>query len=109
MGLNNFTTSSSRENSMIAPQAESNLLKFIRAVFEYGVERGFIQRNPVPAMKFQHGVKIKRVLTQEQARTLLSRAKEMNWEWYPHWVLALFLGLRNGELYALTWDKVNFE
>jgi integrase len=86
-----------------------NILKFIRAVFEYAIEIGHIQRNPTPRMKFQQGVKIKKVLTEEQARLLLKRAYELDSEWYPHWHLALATGMRNGELYALTKDKVNFE
>lgn len=86
-----------------------NVLKFIRSVFQYGVECGHLQRNPTPAMKFQHGVKIKKVLTEEQARLLLRRGHELDSEWYPHWFLALHTGMRNGELYALTKDKVNFE
>jgi integrase len=60
-------------------------------------------------MKFRSGDKIKRVLTEPQARLLLERAKEYCWEWYPHVATALYSGMRNGEIYALTWDKVNLE
>ena len=52
---------------------------------------------------------IKKVLTQDQVAVFLNRAKEYGIQWYPHWCLALYTGMRNGELYALTWDKVNFE
>ena len=88
---------------------QKNMLKYIRGAFKYAVEAGHIQRNPAPEMKFRTGHKIKKVLTEEQVVTFLNRAKEYDIQWYPHWCLALYTGMRNGELYALTWDKVNFE
>lgn len=88
---------------------QKGLLKMIRGVFNFAVESGFISRNPTPNISFKVGDKIKKVLTQPQVRLLLERAKEMGVEWYPHWVMAIYTGMRNGELYALTWDKVNFD
>ncbi len=92
-----------------SPSYQKNLLKFIRAVFNYSVEAGYVNRNPTPKMKIQIGSKIKKVLTEEQVKLLLNKAKQVNHEWYPHWMMALYTGMRNGELYALTWDKVNLE
>ncbi len=92
-----------------SPSHQKNVLKFIRSVFGYAVERADLQRNPTPQLKFRLGDKIKKVLTEDQIRLLLNRAKELNSEWYPHWALALYTGMRNGELYALTWDKVNLD
>ena len=86
-----------------------NVLKVIRGVFTHALERGSIHRNPAPVMKFRIGEKNKKVLTEAQVRILLDKAKEMDWEWYPHWVLATYTGMRNGELYALTWNKVNLD
>jgi integrase len=88
---------------------QKNLLKFIRAVFKYAHDEGYIVRNPTPKMKFQVGGKLKKVLTESQVSRFLQKAKEAESEWYPHWVLATYTGMRNGELYALTWDKVNLE
>ncbi len=88
---------------------QKNLLKFIRGVFVYAVDAGILQRNPTPTMKFKLGDKIKRVLSEEQIRIFLNRAKDLESEWYPHWAMAVYTGMRNGELYALTWDKVSFE
>lgn len=92
-----------------APTHQKNVLKFIRGVFKYAVELGVISRNPTPEMKFKTGDKIRRVLTEEQVRILLEKAKQFDWEWYPHVAMALYTGMRNGELYALTWDKVNLD
>lgn len=78
-------------------------------VFRHAVEKGILTRDPTPSLKFRVGDKIKRVLTEEQARILLTKARAHSWEWYPHYVLALYTGMRNGELYALTWDKVNLD
>ena len=57
--------------------------------------------NPAPEMKFKVGDKIRKALTEEQARTLLNKAKEYDWEWYPHCTIALYTGMGNGELFAL--------
>jgi integrase len=88
---------------------QKNILKFIRAVFEFATKQKYIPSNPTPIIKFKLGDKVKKVLTEDQVRTLLHRAREMGVEWYPIWAGALYTGMRNGELYALTWDKVNME
>lgn len=92
-----------------SPSHQKNVLKFIRGVFKHALNLGILARNPVPEMKFRTGDKIKRVLTEEQVRILLDRAKDYGWEWYPHVATALYSGMRNGAIYALTWDKVNLE
>lgn len=92
-----------------SPSHQKNVLKFIRAVFTFGVEIGAIQRNPTPKMKFRVGDKIKKVLTEEQVRFFLNKAKTLGVEWYPHWATAVYTGMRSGELFALTWDKVNLK
>lgn len=88
---------------------QRNLLKIIRGVFTHAVEQNQLNRNPVPEMKFRPGDKLKGVLTKEQARIFLEKAKLHNWAWYPHVAMALYTGMRNGELFALTWDKVNLD
>jgi integrase len=92
-----------------AASHQKNVLKFIRGAFKHALNLGVINRNPTPDMKFRTGDKIKRVLTEGQARILLERAKEFGWEWYPHVATALYSGMRNGEIYSLTWDKVNLD
>ncbi len=85
------------------------MLKYIRAVFNYSVECGAITRNPNPTMKFRIGDKIKSVLTENEVRILLNKEHEVNSGWYYHWILAIYTGMRNGEIYALRWNNVNFD
>ena len=89
-----------------APSHQRYFLKCIRSVFNYAVEAAYIVRNPTPQLKFKVGDKIQKVLTEDQARMLLLKSKEQNWKLYPHYLVALYTGMRSGELYALTWDKV---
>ena len=84
-------------------------IKCIRSVFNYAFECGHINRNPTPLLKFKANDKIRSVLNEEQIKILLRKAQEVSWEWYPHYALAVYTGMRNGELYALTWDKVDIE
>lgn len=92
-----------------APSHQKNVLKFIRKIFTFAVELGTIDRDPTPRLKFRVGDKIKGVLTEPQVKKFLDTAKEMEVEWYQIWVMALYTGMRNGELFALTWEKVNLE
>jgi len=93
----------------VSQSQQKNILKYIRGAFNYAVEIDVIKRNPTPVMKFKIGDKIKGVLTREQIKHFLTQAKIQNHEWYPIWVMALYTGMRNGELYALKWDRVNLE
>lgn len=85
------------------------LVKCIRGIMQFALDKNYIQRNPTPLLKFKASEKIKAVLNEEQIKKLLQRAQEVNWEWYPHYAVAVYTGMRNGEIYALTWDKINLE
>lgn len=84
-------------------------IKGIRAVLQYAVDDGMLQRNPTPIIKFKVSDKIKSVLNEEQIVILLRKAQELEWEWYYHYAVALYTGLRSGELFALSWENVNLE
>lgn len=88
---------------------QKNLLKYIRGAFNFAVEKGYLNRDPVPKMSFKINDKLKSYLTEEQVRKLLTQARIHDVEWYPIWAMALYTGMRNGELYALTWENVNFK
>jgi len=86
-----------------------NMLKYFRAVFRYATEHEIVQRDPCPRLKFKKNEKIKKMLKESEIRHLLKKAKEENNQWFPVWAVACYTGLRNGELYALRWENVDFK
>lgn len=53
--------------------------------------------------------KLPEILNLSEIRKLLAYAKEIGHPWYPVWAMALFTGMRSGELYALEWPSVDFD
>lgn len=99
-------------NDRFSESSESHrkfFIKGIRGAFQLALEQEIINRNPTPLLKFKISDKIKSVLNESQILTLLRRAQELDWHWYPHYAVGLFTGMRSGEMYALTWDKVSLE
>lgn len=50
-----------------------------------------------------------KVLSNSEVEILLREAKATNHRFYPIWIVALFSGLRSGELYSLRWSDIDFE
>ena len=91
------------------PHQKKNLHKALRRVFEMAVEEGAINRNPAMGIKVTIPAPKQKVLTSEEADKLLREGKLCNHRFYPHWAIALFTGMRNGEIYALRVSDVDFE
>ena len=53
--------------------------------------------------------KVPDILSLEEIKKFLTAAKLLNHRWYPIWCFAILTGMRNGELYALTWDQIDLE
>lgn len=110
--VDSITTDDVQEVLLVDNGAYSNhhkktLYNFIKNAFNFSLESNWLNRNPVPKLSFRCTTKIKKALTEEQVRFFLQKARELEWEWYPHCIVALYTGMRNGELFALRWDKVN--
>ncbi len=88
---------------------KQSVLKFVKGAFNFAVENSYIVSNPVPKMNYKQHDKFPPVLSAIQAKFFLEKAKELNSEWYYHWVLALYSGMRNSEQFSLTWEKIDFE
>jgi integrase len=85
----------------------------INKVINWGIDEGHICNmscSPAEGVKLRKRFeKSPEILTESEVRKLLEAAKELESPWYPIWASALLSGCRSGELYALTWDDVNFE
>lgn len=110
--INEITTSEIRELVLdhLADKSDAlrkDVLKYIRATFTYSVDMGIIYRDPTPKLKFKKTLKIMSVLKENEMFHLLKMSKEKKHPWFAIWAVALYTGLRNGELYALKWDRVD--
>jgi integrase len=85
-----------------------SLYKMLRAVFNNALEKRLISHSPMPKMKFTIPSTESGVLNGHQINLLLRRAEELKNPWYPIWATALYTGMRNGELYALTWNDIDW-
>lgn len=91
----------------VSESHRKNILKYIRAVLTYASGKHYISHLEAPKISFRIGQKLEEVLNESQARLLLSKAKECEIDWYPIWAVALMTGMRSGELFALSWEKVD--
>lgn len=86
----------------------------IDALYRWGMLSGRIERSTIiPTEGFKSIRKIDEplpeILNISEIRKLLSFAYESKHEWYTHWALALYTGMRSGELYALEWSSIDFD
>ncbi len=83
-------------------------LRVARIAFEQALRWGMLPRNPA---KFVAGVRVERKeitpFTVEEARQVLKAVKGDRLE--ALFTVALAMGLRQGEAFALRWDDINFE
>jgi len=80
-----------------------HLKSVIHLVYTWGIEERLIKgvhESPVRGIELEkeREEKIPEILTLEEIRTLLKKAREQGHPWYPIWVTAVFTGCRNGEL-----------
>ncbi len=85
------------------------VLKIIKRIFQMAVDNGHLDRNPTLGLMVKVPETLKSVLTPVEVKTLLREARATQHRFYPIWIMALFTGMRSGELYALKWSDVDFE
>ncbi len=50
-----------------------------------------------------------RVLSEDLVRKFLDSARDLNEKRYPHWCVAVYTGMTNGDLFTLKWENVDLE
>jgi integrase len=89
--------------------ARNPVLRYWRAVFNLGVKRSYLTKNPVEALDFERR-KRKEVetLTAEQVKKMLEAAIADDLALLPFLVLGCFAGIRpDGELQKLEWSDID--
>lgn len=85
-------------------------IKFISAIYNFMIDSDITVRNPLVRIKSLKEVKNKKIraLCTEEVQALLSKTKQIYPDFFPLLFTALFTGMRQGELFALTWDSINW-
>lgn len=94
--------------------ARMKSVKFaVNTVFEWGILNRIIPPSilsPAKGCKLPKLVRKEQpVLNRQEIKILLSKARALDHEYYPVWVVAFETGCRSGELMALLWSDVDFE
>ena len=85
------------------------VLKIVKRIFQMAIDHGKLEKNPCHGINVRVPERDKKVLTNSEAESFLKRAGETNHRFFPIWVVALFTGMRSGELFALKWSDVDVE
>ena len=90
-----------------------NIRGVLSSVYEYAIANNFVKENPVTRSKMPSFPRnIKNDVPEYnayQVKRLLTYAKEHDSHIYIFLLLALFTGLRKGELLALTWEDIDYD
>jgi integrase len=95
----------------LTPGARNPILRYWRAVFNFGIKKGYLSENPVNGLDFERR-KRKEVetLTNAQVKAMLEHALAEDVQILPFLVLGLFCGIRpdaDGELQKLEWSDID--
>jgi len=93
----------------VSASVHNALLRYLRAVFNFGIRRGWCVENPVKRIEM-NSLKMRReILTNVQVAALLKAVSETDFELLPYHVLCIFAGIRPKEVERLTWSNVNMD
>jgi integrase len=94
--------------SAISAGNRNAVMRYLRAMFNHGVKRGYLAANPIAKMDFAHRQR-KEVETIEHTIVyrMLKHALDQDLELLPFLVLGFFCGIRpDGELQKLLWPDL---
>jgi integrase len=84
-----------------------NVRKCLANLFNYAIECRFINENPCRRIKLPKVPEPSlNILTDTQIKIFLTKAEESGVEWFPVWAIAIYTGLRSGELIALRYKHI---
>jgi integrase len=95
--------------SEIPPGGRNPVMRYLRAVFRFGVKRGYLSVDPISRLEFaRRPRKEVETVPQSLVAKMLEHALNEELELLPFLVLGFFCGIRpEGELSKLEWHDVN--
>jgi integrase len=99
------------EVEKVKAATRANILKFIRGVFKYMVDKGRMKHNPAMGIYIRGKKKLNYpdVMKHNDMIALIDYAKTVNPEWADVYTVAYLTGARSGELYSMKWENVNWD
>ena len=95
------------KRSNVSTNTANKEIRYLRALFNFGVNLKLIKENPAEAIKFFPVVKKRRYVPPKEDVYKVIRVADPDSQDYL-WALAL-TAARMGEINSLTWDDVNFQ
>ncbi len=93
----------------MTPTVRNAFLRNLRAVFNFGIKRGWLEKTPIAKLDFQEVTQSEVVtLSPKEAQSLMLAAESKN-ELLTYHAIGLFAGVRPLELERLEWKHVDFE
>ncbi|MBP5332394.1 MAG: site-specific integrase [Lachnospiraceae bacterium] len=95
------------DNSAL-PRTCEQMRMTLRQIFKQAIEDGLITRNPATAIELPRHIRNeKRALTEEEKAAV--KAADLTERERAFIMIAMGCGLRPGEIYALTWEDIDFK
>jgi len=98
-----------KELSSISSGNRNAVMRYLRAMFNHGVKRGYLAANPIAKLDFAHRARREvETIPYPIVNKMLNHALEDDLELVPFLVLGLFCGIRpDGELQKIVWSDVD--
>src|SRR5262249_45062494 len=92
--------------NLMTPAVRNAMLRVLRAVFNFGVKREYLSRNPIDKLDFQSLPRSEvSILSLKEAYALMNVAAQSDLLAYH--ALGLFAGIRPNELQRLQWEDID--
>jgi Site-specific recombinase XerC len=96
------------ETDGMTPAVRNAFLRNLRAVFNFGVKRGWVERNPIAKLDFETVRRGEIVtLTPDETEGLMRSTEKNGPDLLPYHAVALFAGVRPHELQRLEWRHID--